>query len=182
MAFGTETASKLYSFKHILLFLFVLYVVIHAVAVGIEDNWNIDTMTKSIGKEIYSPLESEQTFANGVNSTNFVTFIWSLYEFYADIYILYLFISLFAWIIEFLCGSSIPSFVLWLFALLIFYGIEMIYYAVVLKQPMTSPFIATVDIFKGIYNLFIHPNISLPNFSSNNSIVVNSCSGKICTI
>jgi len=159
--------------------LFLAYLLIHAIAIGIQERDAL-VVVKELGKEFYSPLQASQESINNLNSESLFGSLWGLWGLFFNVYKLYLWIKI---ILMFLINpflkDAIPLVIRLFFALAIFYTIQVLFAVLILKESINLPFISTWNILKGMFNLITNPNF---DFSVKNIYKNNSCSGEICSI
>lgn len=168
-------------FRVVFFLLFFVALLINAISIGIKEKSLIGTVS-ILGEAWVYPLNSASDTAVQINSEEASGFFDSLYRYfnlYYNLYIIYLWIWILTWL-----GGRMPwsNTSAWfgnvLFALFVFYFIQIIFSVAFLGGSVDDPFIKTYKLFKGLINLF-----SNPNFSSDISLATkNECNDSICQI
>lgn len=154
-------------------FLFVVYLIAHAVSLGIQQK-DITVTVTDLGREFWSPLQTAQEMALEIQQStaqDIFHVIWDYWGFIFIIYKLYIIISIIVWLVAHSPLSTLDPFKNFLLGLVFFYVLEIIYMAVVLKISMNTPFIATYDVGKAILHLVLNTNINFSPIHTTGNVV-----------
>lgn len=172
-------------FKLSFLSLFLIYLIISISLTAYQER-DFNIVVKELGEEFYNPIQTAQEYSIKIQEDkpkNFISSIWSYWGFYFNVYKIYLWISIIMLlIVNFLLKDSNPLIIRLIFAILIFLCIQLLFFALILKESPNNLFIAFSDIFKGIVYLFTNFSFGSGSESIINIDVNNSCNQSICVI
>lgn len=185
-----QTGVKLFSLGNVLLTLFVVWIILQALFMGFKTGDWAET-GKTIGKQLYSPLESAQNYAKSINTENIFLSLWSWYGLYSNIFEIFFWIWAIAWLLRWIFGfMAVSNFVrflqelmIWGSAIIIFLTIQCLYSVYVLNDSMFMPIYAFKDLFDSVIYLITNTKFTF-NFNLNPSSfrIENTCNTSVCTI
>jgi hypothetical protein len=157
--------------------LFLIYLLVHAIALGIA-NKDITVTILELGKEFLNPLVSSAESLNEFRADNLLISIWSLWGIYFELYKVYLWLKILTKIWGWTPMSNESNkFNNLALAILSFYVIQIIYTSLIYSDAMMS-LRATLDIFKGVLQILTNPQFNLDIRQS--FVANNTCSDLIC--
>jgi len=161
---------------------FLLYLFISIILTAISER-DINIVIKELGEEFYNPLQTAQEFSFELQQDQEATFlgsIWEYWGFYFNIYKIYLWFWILLIPVNFIFKESNAPIIRFGVVLIIFYGIQVLFSVLYLKQSPEMPFIATKDILQGLVHIFTNFDFS----SGKESLIrtTNECNESICTI
>lgn len=182
-----ETVSKgagkgfLFYLKITTFTLFFIYILIHAISLGIKEK-DAGIVFTELGREFFSPLQSASENIQKFNTDGIFNSIWSYWGIFFELYKIYLWFVIILWIVDLFLGMN-PIIVRLPVVLLIFYTINIVYSAVILHD-FNLPFIATKNIVLGLIDLISNPRFDYTIRNSVNNFtlikVTNTCNQTIC--
>ena len=190
---NTQLVSKLgikagnwfaWAFKLGLMFLFMCYLLISAIAIGIETK-DFGEVVKQIGREFYDPLVTASEYAIEIHNNppkNILESFWGYWGFYFAIYKIFLWIKVIMFlIINPLLKDSNSPLIRFIFAALIFFFTQIIYGVLFLNHDINFFFSSILNIITGIISLISSSNFSYEVSSFNiNDSDIKSCLNSTC--
>lgn len=182
LRWGVRAGSKFaWIFKISLLFLFFAYLLIHAIAIGIQER-SATAAIIEIGTDLAKPMQSAQEVALGIvvdPPGDLFESGWALWKIYFYLYQIYLWFKLMLLIVKFFLDNANSPLLIFLAALTLFFIVQVLVAVIAFDQPPGTPFVAGWDILKGIYTLIVNTDISTKEFLEPNNV---SCTGESCVI
>lgn len=167
--FGVRAGGWLgWSLKLGLTGLFFVYLIIHAVALGIQER-DAGVVISELGREFYSPLETAEESALEMLDNppeSIISSIWDYWGYYYSLIKIFIWIKILVWLIGWSpLSNESEKFRNLLIALLIFYTMQTIYMIGVLNRPINAPFTATWNIIRSLFFVIANTKLGLPESS-----------------
>lgn len=176
-----QTTSKLagrgflFYLKFSLISIFVIYLIFHAVSLGLRNN-DIKITILELGKEFISPISNAQ--ATSVQIVNKEVGIIGYFTLYYYLFLLYSWISVFAFLCRKLVMMDDSRVTNSYIGGVVFFTLFQLIYLALTKQDLNIIWMAWKDIFRALLTILKDPNLdfNFSNFFSYN----NSCVGSTC--